>query len=86
MVYKIFTANTKTEKILQGYLSSRRDMRDKIDKLKLDPRGSNGAHPLHGRLRGKWGAWLGQNIRMIYTINDFEKIIIIEAVGSHKIY
>ncbi len=85
-MYKIFTANSKTEKILQRYISLRGDTRDKIDKLKLDPRGSNGAHPLHGRLDGKWGAWLGSNIRIIYTINDFEKIVIIEAVGSHKIY
>ncbi|MEI6058735.1 MAG: hypothetical protein WCP89_03100 [archaeon] len=52
----------------------------------MEPRRTNGAHPLHGRLNGKWACWLGANIRMIYSINDSEKIVIIEAVGSHKIY
>ena len=85
-MYKIFTANTKTEKILQKYISLREDIREKLDKLKLEPRKANGAHLLHGKLAGKWGCWLGSNIRMIYIIDDKEKKIIILAVGSHKIY
>lgn len=85
-MYKLFTANTKTEKILQEYLSLRKDMAEKLDKIKIEPRRANGAHPLHGKLAGKWACWLGSNIRMIYTINDENRIIIIEAVGSHKIY
>jgi len=85
-MYKLFTANTKTEKILQGYISLRNDIKEKLDRLKIDPRRANGAHPLHGRLDGKFGAWLGANIRIIYTIDDSEHLIIIEAVGSHKIY
>lgn len=85
-MYKIFTANKKTEKILQEYISQRKDIKNKLDLLKLNPRKSNGAHPLHGRLDGKWACWLGSNIRAIYNINDKKGIIIIEAVGTHKIY
>jgi addiction module RelE/StbE family toxin len=85
-MYRIFTANSKTEKILQEYLSCRRDIRDKLEKLKLDPRRTNGAHPLHGKLDGKWSCWLGSNIRMIYLIDDKNQSIIALAVGSHKIY
>jgi len=49
-------------------------IKEKLDKLKIDPRRNLGAHPLHGRLEGKWSCWLGSNIRMIYSINDIEKI------------
>ncbi len=85
-MYKIFTANKKTEKRLQEYLALRKDIKDKLDKLLLEPRRTNGAHPLHGRLSGKWSCWLGSNIRMIYRIVDEEEMLIIEAVGSHKVY
>ena len=85
-MYKIFTANNKTEKILLEYISQRQDIKNKLDLLKLNPRKYNGAHPLHGRLKGKWACWFGSNIRAIYSINDKEGIIIIEAVGTHKIY
>lgn len=85
-MYKLFTANTKTEKRLKEYVSCRQDIREKLDKLKIEPRKANGAHPLHGRLEGKWSCWLGYNIRMIYSIDNKEEIIIIEAVGSHKVY
>ena len=85
-MYKIFTANRKTEKRLQKYLSSRNDIRNKLNALKVFPRRANGAHPLHGRLEGKWACWFGSNIRAIYCINDKEEAIIIEAVGTHKIY
>ena len=85
-MYKIFTANTKTEKRLKEYISLRNDIKEKLDRLKIEPRRANGAHPLHGRLEGKWGCWLGYNIRMIYSIDDRQEMIIIEAVGSHKVY
>ena len=85
-MFRLFTANRKTEKGLQGYISSRNDIKHKIDELKIAPRKANGAHPLRGRLKGKWACWLGSNIRAIYIINDKDKIIIIEAVGTHKIY
>jgi len=85
-MYRIFTANKKTEKILLEYISQRQDIKNKLDLLKVNPRKYNGAHPLHGRLKGKWACWFGSNIRAIYSINDKEEIIIIEAVGTHKIY
>jgi addiction module RelE/StbE family toxin len=85
-MYEIFTANSKTEKRLTKYVKSKKDIKDRLDKLKQNPRKANGAHPLHGRLKGKWGSWLGSNVRIIYSINEEDKQIIIEAVGSHKIY
>jgi addiction module RelE/StbE family toxin len=84
--YKIHVANKNTEKKLNEYLEIRSDIRNKLDLLKNDPKGSNGAHKLHGRLNGKWACWLGSNIRMIYSIEDEKRIIYIEAVGTHKIY
>mgnify|MGYP006379027749 CR=1 FL=1 len=85
-MYKIHTANKKTEKILSEYILQRQDITNKLDNLKLEPRKSNGAHKLHGRLEGKWACWLGYNIRAIYSIDDERKIIFIEAVGTHKVY
>ena len=35
-MYRIFTANSKTEKILQEYISLRNDIKEKLDKLKLE--------------------------------------------------
>jgi len=37
-------------------------------------------------LKGKWSCWLGLKIRMIYEIDDLNKLIIVEAIGTHKIY
>ena len=64
-MYKIFTANSKTEKRLKDYLSSRKDIKDKLDRLKVNPYKANGAHRLHGRLTGKYACWLGSNIRIM---------------------
>lgn len=86
MNYKIFMANSRTEKILKKYLEERNDLKNKLNKLKENPKKFIGAHPLHGKLKGKWACWFGSNIRAIYTINEAEKIIIIEAIGTHKIY
>lgn len=85
-MYEIHTANKKTENRLKEYLSLRNDIKDKLDRLKTNPRKENGAHPLSGKLEGKWACWLGSNIRIIYIIDDKKKIIIILAVGTHKIY
>ena len=85
-MYQIYTANSKTEKRLHEYISLRQDMAEKLDRLKEEPRKANGAHPLHGRLAGKWSCWLGSNIRLVYRIDDVKGIIIVEAVGSHKVY
>ena len=85
-MYSLFTANSKTEKRLQEYIKLRKDIINKLERLKKDPRGELGAHPLHGRLAGKWSCWLGSNIRIVYVIDDLNKKIIVEAVGTHKLY
>ena len=58
-MYKLFTANDKAEKRLRDYIELRKDVKNKLERLKLDPRKELGAHPLHGFLKGKWGCWLG---------------------------
>ena len=85
-MYEITTRNKNIEKRLEEYFNMRRGIKEKLIRLKENPRKEIGAHPLHGKLIGKWGCWLGSNIRMIYTIDDSKKLIIMEAVGSHKIY
>jgi len=85
-MYELFLANSKTEKRLKEYIQSRNDIKDKLDKLKENPYKANGAHQLHGKLSGKLACWLGSNIRIIYIIDEAKKAIIIEAVGTHKIY
>jgi len=85
-MYKLFTANSKTEKLLRKYIEKKADIKNKLDKLKENPRKFIGAHPLHGKLKSKWGCWLGSNIRAIYMIDEEEKSIIIQAIGTHKIY
>jgi addiction module RelE/StbE family toxin len=85
-MYNIYTANSKTEKILKKYLKYRPEIRNKLNKLKENPRRNIGAHPLHGKLKGKWSCWFGSDIRAIYILNDKNKSITILAIGSHKIY
>ena len=85
-MYEIFTASTRIEKRLRKYLAIRTDIKEKLNRLKQNPRGSNDAHPLHGKLEGTWSCWLGSNLRILYNIDDDKKIITIEAVGSHKVY
>lgn len=53
-MYKLFTANSKTEKKLREYTSLRQDIPEKLERLKENPRKANGAHPLHGKLKGEW--------------------------------
>jgi addiction module RelE/StbE family toxin len=85
-MYEFYVANSRAEKKLHEIIAQRNDVKDKLDRLKIDPRREAGAHPLHGRLKGKWSCWLGSDIRVIYSIHDETKQILIEAVGSHKIY
>lgn len=85
-MYSIFIEDRKTEKQLNKYICVRPDIKEKLDRLKLDPRRANGAHPLHGKLEGKWSCWLGSNLRLVYILDDKEQKIIIRAVGDHKIY
>ena len=85
-MYEIYTANNKTEKRLKDYLKKRQDTSKKLQRLQISPRTELGAHPLHGALSGKWSCWIGSNIRMIYIIDDDKKRIIVEAIGTHKVY
>ncbi len=85
-MYELFIANPKTEKRLRKYISSRKSIKNKLERLKQNPCKSIGAHPLQGKLKGKWACWLESNIRMIYCVDSKNKRIIIEAVGTHKIY
>ena len=85
-MYDVHPANKRVEKTLQELISSRNDILDKLRRLKEDPRRALDAHPLHGPLKGKWSCWLGYNLRMIYVIDDANKRIEVEAIGSHKIY
>ena len=85
-MYKIFTANDKAEKRLNNYIKLRKDIKNKLERLKINPRKELGAHPLFGRLKGKWSCWLGSNIRVIYSIDEQKKRIIVEAAGTHNIY
>lgn len=45
------------------YLSLRKDIKNKLEKLKNNPRKELDAHKLYGRLKGKWSCWLSSNIR-----------------------
>jgi len=85
-MYEIHTINSKTEKRLGEYLKSRGDIKNKLDRLRENPHKANGAHKLHGRLEGKWACWLGSNIRAVYNIDIKSRIVVIEAVGTHKVY
>mgnify|MGYP001558538204 CR=1 FL=1 len=85
-MYEIKTRNKNVKKELEGYISIRPVIKDKLQRLMQNPRKECSAHPLRGRLAGKWACWLGSNIRMVYEIDDSEKIVMVEAVGSHNIY
>ncbi|MEK6908953.1 MAG: type II toxin-antitoxin system mRNA interferase toxin, RelE/StbE family [Nanoarchaeota archaeon] len=85
-MYEIFFLTTKTKTQLESYIRTRGDIKEKLERLKQNPRKANGAHPLHGKLKGKWACWLGSNLRIIYIIDEIQKEISIEAVGTHKIY
>jgi len=85
-MYEIFTLNKKTENDVERYIRLRQDIPEKLNRLKQNPRKANGAHQLHGKLKGKWACWLGSNIRTIYLIDESIKEILILAIGTHKIY
>ena len=85
-MYKIFTLTKKTEDNVEKYIRLRQDIKEKLERLKENPRKANGAHQLHGKLKGKWACWLGSNIRTIYLIDESIKEILILAIGTHKIY
>jgi addiction module RelE/StbE family toxin len=85
-MYQITTRSKKAEKQFYGILHSRKGIPEKLEKLKENPRTELEAHKLKGKLKGKWSCSLGADIRMVYEINDYNKEIVVAAVGSHKIY
>ena len=85
-MYKITTRSKKAEKQFYEIIDLRENIPEKLEKLKLDPRRELNAHPLKGKLQGKWSCSLGGDIRMVYEIDDRNKEIIVVAAGSHKIY
>jgi addiction module RelE/StbE family toxin len=85
-MYEIKTKNKKVEKRLRYYIDMRRDIIDKLRRLKINPRRECGAHPLHGDLFGKWACWIGSNIRMVYKLDNIDRIILLERIGTHNIY
>jgi len=78
--------NSRADKNLRRYVNTRKDVSEKLDKLKFNPFREIGAHPLKGDLKGKWSCWLGFKIRMIYRIDVEKKLIIVELVWGHNIY
>ena len=85
-MHKTRTANTWVEKRLRKYIRLRPSITAQLDRLRGNPKKALGDHPVRGRLAGKWSCWLGSNIRAVYRIDDVRKQVIIEAVGSHKVY
>jgi addiction module RelE/StbE family toxin len=85
-MYEIYVANSKTEKILRKNILINPKIKNKLDRLKENPTRVLNAHIPHGKLKGKWACWLESNLRMIYSLDLKNNIIIIEAIGSHNIY
>lgn len=83
-MYEVTTISKRAEKEFYKYLNDK--ISKKLKLLQENPRKNLGAHPLHGKLKGKWSCWLGSNIRIIYEIDEILKEIIVFSVGSHKIY
>ena len=83
-MYNFTTRSRKAEKQFYEVLNSREIIREKLQKLKNDPRGQFNAHKLKGRLEGKWSCYLGYDIRLVYEIDDHNKEIVVVAAGSHK--
>ena len=52
-MYEIFIASKKAEKRLLAYIKLRKDIKNKLERLKIDHRRELDAHPMHGKLAGK---------------------------------
>ncbi|MBI2101885.1 type II toxin-antitoxin system mRNA interferase toxin, RelE/StbE family [Candidatus Woesearchaeota archaeon] len=85
-MYKLTTRSRKAEKQFYDILNSREGIKEKLEKLKVNPRTELDAHKLRGKLEGKWSCSLGSDIRMVYELDDDNKEIVVVAVGSHKVY
>ncbi|MBI2139163.1 hypothetical protein HYU13_06235 [Candidatus Woesearchaeota archaeon] len=57
-MYRLTTLSRKAEKQFYAVVSSREGAKEKIEKLKLNPRAELDAPRLRGRLEGKWSCSL----------------------------
>ena len=57
-MYSISIPNKKVINKLETYIQQRKSIKEKLDSLKENPRKNCGAHPLKGKLEGKWTCWL----------------------------
>ena len=85
-MYELVVEIKRVKKKLDKYLKQRKDISLKLKRLCFNPRYELGAHKLHGELREKWSCWLGGNLRIIYVIDDENKVIRVEKIGPHNIY
>lgn len=85
-MYKFTTRSKRAEKQFNQIKELRQDIPKKLERLQEDPRKELDAHPLRGKLEGKWSCYLGGNIRLVYEIDDENKEIVVAAAGSHNVY
>jgi|TARA_Y100000310_G_C20394723_1_gene674534 addiction module RelE/StbE family toxin len=83
-MYEMTSNSRKAEKQFIQNVNDK--IKERLELLKENPRKNLDAHSLHGKMRGKWSCWFGSNQRMVYELDDINKLIIVFAVGSHKIY
>ena len=83
-MYEITTRTKRVEKQYNDLINEK--IKEKLEILKQNPRGKLGAHKLKGKLKNLWSCWFSANLRMIYEIDDQNNLIIIVAIGSHKVY
>jgi len=83
-MYEVTTRTKRVEKQYNKFINEK--IEKKLEQLRQNPRGKLGAHKLKGKLKRLWSCWLSADLRMVYEIDDKNKLIIVEAIGSHKIY
>ncbi len=82
-MYSFWTRSRRAEKQFYAVLD-RPGVRKRLSSLSKDPRTNSGAHPLRGKLQGKWSCVLGPGLRLVYEIDDENQRIIVVAAGSHN--
>jgi len=83
-MYKLTTRTKRVERQYKELVNEKIEKR--LELLKQNPRRNLSAHKLKGKLKELWSCWLSADIRIVYEIDNENKLIIMEAIGSHKIY
>ena len=65
-MYNFTTHSKKAKKQVYKVLNSKNNVKEKLQRLKNNPRRELNAHKLKGKLEGKWSCWLGGDLRLIY--------------------